>query len=541
MKYLIALLMMFQCAVAFAIDESDSLLQELKYAPVEKRITLLNSLSRNYTIRAKQDSAMICANLAFRESEKAGSETGITESYISLCFCTSYYDREKFNNYVKQLLEHSKKTGNNKGLAYACLYLSTLDDGKSTVDDVNYLTRAQQLFEKEGNSLDAAIALTSTAELFSNNSDYATALKYAVKALNLYDKSLHLSPDVYNTYNYSLLCNLLGIIYKNLNEYDKSINYYGKYLELSRRIGEWWGVAIAYNNLGTLERNRLHYDKALEYYEKSLKIWNILNVDSYLGDLYLNMGNAHLEKYNFGLAEACFDSSMKYFSGKDSPLGASRVETCRGNLYMYKKDFRTARSKYLQALELNKTEGNLEITVENYRGLSSACDSLGDYRNAYYYYKLFTEKKDSLYNMEKATEVGRVTANYETQRQIEERRRLEEQAAAREKEVVNRRNTLEYSGMTIFVLVLFTFMFLSGKLRISDTFLEVMVFVSLLLLFEFIQVLLDPFINRLTGSEPFYLLLVNLVIVAAIIPIDAYLERFLNKRVLKNQAQEKKP
>jgi tetratricopeptide (TPR) repeat protein len=532
MKYnLILLFIILDIARVEANYENDSLISIISYNTGIERITALNQLSRNYTILFKSDSALKLALTALKESEKNENEINIAESYISICFHSFYYNFSKLKEYSGYLMKRSQTANYPKGIAYAYMYLSDLVADSSTVPAFNYLEKARAILESTDNTIDLAIVFWKQGDLFMNKSDYATALKYFTKSMYLFDNNPDYKNQSYYKYNYSMLCNSLGITFKNLNDFKNSSKYYLKYLELSGQLGEMWGVAISYNNLGNLEVNLNNNEKALNYYNLSKKLWDSLGIVNYHGDLYLNLGNVYLDRGKFDSAAACFDSSMIYFRKKDSKQDISKLLTCKGNLNAALKKYREAIEKYEESLKMNGKNGNLQINVENYKAMSSAYNSIKDYKNAYKYFTLYSETKDSLFNLEKATEVGKITANYEIQKRIEQQKKEAQEAALKEKEEIKRRNTIQYSGIIIFVAALFSFIFLSGKLRISDTALEVMVFVSLLLLFEFIQVVFDPLINSITNSEPFFLLLANLVIVAAIIPLDAYLERLMNKRI----------
>lgn len=500
---------------------------------VMERINELNSLSRKYTILWKTDSAFIFAKKALDESLRMEYSAGVAESYISLCFFAKYYDYNRLNEYISKLNEISQRTGYSKGMAYCDFYRAEILSDISQVRAFSCLEKARHILEKNELSADLAIVLGREGELFANRSDFTEALKYYVLALKQFDKKSSNMNNIYYRYHYSMLLNTIGIAYKNMKDYSKSMDYYKLYLQESERLGEMWGVAIACNNMGNLEMSMGHPKKALNYYERTKKVWDSLGVDNYNGDLYLNLGNVYIDQKNFSLASDCLDSSLAIYKRKKSPTDIAKAISCRGDLFAAKKKFGNAIQEYNLSIATDSIAKNLQLYVENYRGLAASYDSLDKFEKAYYYFKLYSAARDSLFNSEKAKEAGLLTANYEIQKQIEEEKRKAELAAIREKEETNRRNTIQYTGITIFVAVLFTLLFLIGKYRISDTVLEVLVFVSLLLLFEFIQVIFDPLINRITGSEPFYLLLANLAIVGAIIPLDAYLERMMNNRIKK--------
>jgi hypothetical protein len=59
---------------------------------------------------------------------------------------------------------------------------------------------------------------------------------------------------------------------------------------------------------------------------------------------------------------------------------------------------------------------------------------------------------------------------------------------------------------------------------------KAMAFITILTLFEFTLVYLDPYIEVLTNSEPLWKLGINVSIAALIFPLHAFIEKKMSKR-----------
>jgi len=60
-----------------------------------------------------------------------------------------------------------------------------------------------------------------------------------------------------------------------------------------------------------------------------------------------------------------------------------------------------------------------------------------------------------------------------------------------------------------------------------------MIFFSFLLFFEFMLVLLDPFIEDYSGGAPAFKLMFNAVLAAGIFPLHAFFESMIKRRLVK--------
>ncbi len=150
------------------------------------------------------------------------------------------------------------------------------------------------------------------------------------------------------------------------------------------------------------------------------------------------------------------------------------------------------------------------------------------------HYKQYSTLKDSVFNEEKSKDIGKLEAKHEFEMVEMERKRIEEEQARILSEKINRRNLLQYSGALIFIVCLLIAITFSGKLNIPVRFVEGIIFFTFLLLFEFILVYLDHFIENLTGGEPAYKLLINAGLAALFFPLHSLAETKMKQRLKDN-------
>ena len=100
-------------------------------------------------------------------------------------------------------------------------------------------------------------------------------------------------------------------------------------------------------------------------------------------------------------------------------------------------------------------------------------------------------------------------------------------------EETSRRDNLQYSVILLGLLVLGILILGLGKLSLPIRLAEGIIFFSFLILFEFVLVLADPYIDRWSGGAPGIKLLFNAGIAALIFPAHAFFETRLKRRLVK--------
>ena len=136
---------------------------------------------------------------------------------------------------------------------------------------------------------------------------------------------------------------------------------------------------------------------------------------------------------------------------------------------------------------------------------------------------------DSVNNQERNTRIEALNLN-EKLRQIdrEEQRRREE---------IDRRNNLQYAGITL-VIVIFGIIFLvvSRSRKVKPALVRFLGLFALLILFEFINLLLAPGIADVADNSPMFMLIVMVVAAATLIPVHHYIEkRVVDRMVERNK------
>ena len=125
--------------------------------------------------------------------------------------------------------------------------------------------------------------------------------------------------------------------------------------------------------------------------------------------------------------------------------------------------------------------------------------------------------------------MGKLEATHEIELAQKEEEIKEKEEARLLAESNSRRDILQFSGITIFTLIMFTVIFFASKKNLSVTMLDTLTFLAFLLIYEFVLVFTDPYIDNWSGGAPVYKLMMNFSIALVFIPFHKMEVKFKNK------------
>ncbi len=397
-----------------------------------------------------------------------------------------------------------------------------------------------------------ASTLSNIGIIFMNQSNYPKALEFYHKALK-YNEILNNEPSV------AAILSNIGVIYLEDGDYEEALRYLDSSLKIDRKLENKHGIATTLGNIGNIYNNRSEYQKSLEYYNKALKIneqtgnkSGIAHNLSNIGNIYKNMADfaqalnyfkrayelnksldeKNLMGYNLGNIGEVYllvstNSKLADIAGKHSEFSASKITNINKSLeYSF------------SAVELHKEIGSLYPLIEWYKNIEQACLEKGNHKAAYEFLSLHKETQDSVFNMEKSKEIGRLEAKYEIEKKIREQELKEKEEARLREEKINHRNMIQYSSVSILVVILLIAMMIIPRMPISFWWIEGFVFITFLLIYEFLLVVTEPWVDGLTGGIPIFKLGINIAIALLFLPFhrveDKMREKFEIKAKSKN-------
>jgi hypothetical protein len=160
----------------------------------------------------------------------------------------------------------------------------------------------------------------------------------------------------------------------------------------------------------------------------------------------------------------------------------------------------------------------VQLLADNY--------SVIDYKEAIYYFKRAKNITQELNDKQKAESLFRISAE-EEERQIE----ILEQKRIQQKLLETR---IQYATIAlVIILCILSFLILSKKVIKNDKIISFLTTITLLLIFEFFNLISSPLIAEITENIPFLTFISAIILALILSPIHNLLGGYLNKKMLK--------
>lgn len=412
---------------------------------------------------------------------------------------------------------------------------------KANADAVNFAELANS------DSLKCIAELSYANTLAAKDQDFEAFRKYML--------SLNLAEELDNNNLKKVIYSNLADFYTKIDQYEKAKDYYQKCLQIAKKEKDENYEIVIYNSLLTIYSQEKNFTGAREYLQliknkadtskndflrtrallaevnllftediskvgaylrKNPKINSDLRQWGYDSEADKAMGIMYSLENKKDSAEFYFKKSFDIMSKSSTPFSLVNLKMAYAGhlerLGNYKEAIRyleenLATSRMLQSLTLE------EAMLTNLDSLYiKAGDKSKEINNKLVLYKI----KDSLEKQQKQKDFLNVEIDAENKRN--------ERIAAAKAEKLRQKHNLQYMGITAGILALFILLAGLGHLRVKPIIIRAIGFISFILLFEFIILLIDKPLHHFTHGEPLPLLLIKIVIIAILLPLHHWLE-----------------
>jgi len=386
------------------------------------------------------------------------------------------FDYDSALHYAMLSLQQSKK-GFPRGemRAYAAAGVALRYSGNYTTA-IEFFLKGLQLAEKYKLPEEIFLCYQGLSTSTKDMGDYKQALEYGKRAMEY---------EAYSRTGKMVVSGNFGDLYERLNKMDSALYYANSsYEEATKQAdGSYYGKAFTLETLGNIEEKLGNHELAIAY-------------------LTLSVKNAIAGNVKRELAEAC-TSLSKIYLRLDQPDSA----------YNYASFVISSDPGFFYKLGIVNASDILEQYFEKKHVLDSAL----------FYYKLSGSTREKILSEEKIRQVQNL--------QFNEKVRQQEIAATKAKEKEERAHDLQLVSIALFITLFISGVIVLGHTRISPKWVEFLGILALLLLFEFIILLLHPFINSITGHQPIFTLLALVCLAAILIPTHHRAEKWVKQKI----------
>ena len=394
----------------------------------------------------------------------------------------------------------------------------------SEVDPVLDMQNCQTILlqsQKNKDKITEAMALSNIAYDYRAFGNTAKSLEYNLKATAL----------AAETGNEKLINNTqlnLAHIYKDQADYSKAIPIYLSAAESAIRQKDNLIQAWAFASLGEVYETMNKKDSALMYTQRSYELcmqnhYDIISsVLRTLGSIQGKMGNNELAASYFSMSikEAYKINSARWLNQSYFGLAQYYFDTNKydSSLAYAKKAIDIVKNTAFS----NKSIKPAKLLLDIYENTNS--DS------AVKYFKIYRAANDSLFSAKTIQQTQAMAFENELRQQqlAQEKIKADEQ----------RKQNIQYSliafGIITFIII---FLLLSRSIITNTKVIEFMGVVALLIVFEFLNLLLHPFLERVTHHSPVLMLLALVCIAALLVPLHHKLEKWATAKLVEKNKQ----
>lgn len=184
-----------------------------------------------------------------------------------------------------------------------------------------------------------------TAFFCQTRADYAKALEYYFKALNIDEAINNVNGVARNTGG-------IGNIYWLKGDYKKSLEYYEKALRLADSLGNKSIASVQLANIGNIYFKNADFKKAREYYSKALDIGEKLGDMRLIANMFGNIGGTYSEMGNNKMAMVFCFKALELSKKNGNKYGIISHHLAVGQIYTLQKEYKNAYDHFLQARTL---------------------------------------------------------------------------------------------------------------------------------------------------------------------------------------------
>lgn len=287
--------------------------------------------------------------------------------------------------------------------------------------------------------------------------DYSKAIQYYQQSIKHYEV-LGKSKDLYykteEKKGLSKCYTNIGLAYSQLRNHDLTLEYYHKSEKIDIELKDTIGIRSDYINIGSYLYSITKYDESIIYYNKALDLLRKNKNNKEVSTCLNNLGALYKQKKDYSKAIEYYKEALKIDESIGDKEGIAVVNNNLATLNNNLKNYSQAISYSLKALKISE-EHHLPLTsLYSYIYLTDSYDSLKNTEKAYYYFRLMTQIKDSLFNIEKNKQVTEMEAKYQTEKKQQE---IEKQGILIQKQSAEsaKQQILIYAFLGGFALMLF--------------------------------------------------------------------------------------
>jgi tetratricopeptide (TPR) repeat protein len=370
-----------------------------------------------------------------------------------------------------------------------------------------------------------ATAYLQIGSFFDNISDFKQALEFDFKALAYSEKAK--SPS-----NIWWACKDLGVRYKALKNYSEALRYLKKSEPFLKEatVLDLTAPNRTYSHLAEVFLGLGQPDSALRYVQLANEVTS-KDKDAYgFARMLYIFAAVYKAKGDTDLAESYYKKCIAFSNAENIYLPYVTSTTDYGQYLFDSRQYNLSKEYTLNGLNKAKQAKNKLGIIVAAALLRKIYYAIGQKDSSYFYADVKDSYSDSVFSEQQRNQIQ----NLSFSQRIKEK---EDQAKLSE-EGEQRRQNIQYALIALGIIILLTLYLLLSRSFITNTkMIEFFGVIALLIVFEFLNLLLHPFLERITHHSPVLMLLALVCIAALLVPLHHKVEKWATAKLVEKNKQ----
>ncbi len=263
------------------------------------------------------------------------------------------------------------------------------------------------------NDLFLAKSIINQGITYSSKGDFLRAIPLLFEGMKIADKLQDKGLVVVALIN-------IAQAYKVQKNYDLSLSYYDQALRIVDEKGDKLKYIGIMNNKGLVYQETGRYAEAIEAFEKTAKISDEMHDIINKTKAVSNIAVVYYSQKKYDKALESFFNALSIFEANGFKSDAANTINAIASIYVEKGNLEKGITYLMKALSMAKEQGDMDLLQAVYDNLSQTFERKKDFREAYRYHILYTQVKDSLFNLENTKNVSKLQTEYETDKKNKE-------------------------------------------------------------------------------------------------------------------------
>lgn len=521
-----------------------------------QRVTALGNLARYYFAIRDDETGDSLLKLQIMYARQSGNKELLLNtlyqnpryimqgSITRSATCVTSEATQKFLQYINECLTFSKEEGREDFVAMAYANMSNLYLGQGDYNDaVKYANLAYTAAQSSNNDSAKIVCGLQLGYTYLRQKDVLIAYK---TFSSVYDLATHLRDPAL----LAVVYNHFSTLYKKLGQVERAKEYaanalttdllshndkglvddllnLGKIYDYNDYIQKAEKLAFATNDIqGVIDAEKLLFYYQMYIIRKPEIAIRYLDGHPLVKKVFKQTGPDYI---NWIMAEVYFygndaKAALQYFKTAEPSFNEQYNVYTRQNFfgemaaaYAATEDAPNAITNYEKALQLAYPTSSVDHIMDYAGNLGRLYEKQGDFQQALAYTNLYNRYKDTVNVLAKEKDLALMEIETANRKQLQA---TEAMAIARE-----RRDNIQYMGITAAIASVFVLLILAGIFKVSVVTIRIVSFFAFIFFFEFIVLLVDHKIHALTGGEPYKVWLLKIALLSVLLPIHHKLEQ----------------